>query len=95
MPVGHRLGGVLLQRTRTGKLQTIGEEDPREDANIPRETCARENETSEKDKESQAKNANNSNKTSNGNKHDNCKKQMKKPRPTPILVFGIFSPARS
>ena len=50
---------------------------------------------SEKDKESQARNVSNSNKTSNGNKQANCRKQMGKPRPAPILVFDVFSPARS
>ena len=50
---------------------------------------------SEKDKESQARNVSNSNKTSNGNKQANYRKQMGKPRPAPILVFDVFSPARS
>ena len=34
-------------------------------------------------------------KTPNGNKQANCGKQMGKPRPAPILVFDVFSPARS
>ena len=64
--------------------------------NLPRETCARENEASEREsKESQVRNVNNFNKTSNGNKQANCRKQMGKPRPAPILVFDVFSPARS
>ena len=97
MPVRHGLGGVLPQRTRIGKLQMTGAENTREGARdslarLVREKMRRVDET---DKESQARNANNSNKTSNENKHANCRKQMKKPRPAPILVFDVFSPARS
>ena len=61
-------------------------------ARLAREKMRR---ASEKDKESQARNVSNSNKTSNRNKQANCRKQMKKPRPAPILVFDVFSPARS
>ena len=35
MPVGHRLGGVLPQRTRKGKLQTIRAENTRGGAREP------------------------------------------------------------
>ena len=35
MPVGHGLGGVLPQRTRVGKLQTIGAENTHEGAHEP------------------------------------------------------------
>ena len=97
MPVGHGLGGVLPQRTWIGKLQTIGAENTREGARDSLARLVREKtrQASEKDKESQARNVSNFNKTSNGNKQAKCMKQMGKPRPAPILVFDVFSPARS
>ena len=97
MPVGHGLGGVLLQRTRTGKLQTIGAENTCEGAREPPSRDLREKtrQVSEKDKESQAWDGNSSSKTSNRNEQVNCRKKMKKPRPAPILVFDVFSPAQS
>ena len=97
MPVGHGLGGVLPQQTRTRKLQTIGAENTCEAARKPPSQDLREKmrQVSEKDKESQAWDSNNSSKTSNRNEQANCRKQMKKPRPAPILVFDVFSPARS
>ena len=97
MPVGHGLGGVLPQRTRIGKLQTIGAENTREGTREPPSQDLREKmrQVSEKDKESQAWDDNSSSKTSNRNGQANCRKQMKKPRPAPILVFDVFSPAQS
>ena len=97
MPVGHGLGGVLPQRTQIGKLQTIGVENTREGARDSLTRLVREKtrQASEKDKESQVRNVNSFNKTSNGNNQANCRKQMKKPRPAPILVFNVFSTARS
>ena len=97
MPVGHGLGGVLPERTRTGKLQTIGEGNTREGARdfLARLVREKTRQASGKDKESQARNVSNSNKTSNGNKQANCRKKMGKPHPAPILVFDVFSPARS
>ena len=97
MPVGHGLGGVLLQRTQTGKLQTIGAENTREGPREPPSRDLREKtrQVSEKDKESQAWDSNSSSKTSNRNEQANCRKQMKRPHPAPILVFDVFSPAQS
>ena len=97
MPVRHRLGGVLPQRTRIGKLQMTGAENTREGARDSLARLVREKtrQASEKDKESQVRNVNGFNKTSNGNNQANYRKQMKKPRPTHILVFDVFSPARS
>ena len=53
----------------------------------------------DKDRESWVGDGNNaksnSNKISNKDEQANCRKQMKKPRPAPNLVFDVFSPARS
>ena len=52
-----------------------------------------------KDRESRTGDGNNakinSNKISNKDEQANCRKQMKKPRPAPNLVFDVFSPAWS
>ena len=85
MDPGHetfeRLGQEHLRGCPPTSLATLAREKTRQ--------------VSEKDKESQARDGNNSNKASNGNEQANCRKQMKKPRPTPNLVFDVFSPAWS
>ena len=48
-----------------------------------------------KSKSHKSKDGDSFNKTSNENELANCRKQMKKPRPAPSLVFDVFSPARS
>ena len=53
----------------------------------------------DKDRESRVGDGNNaksnSNKISNKDEQANCRKQMKKPRSAPNLVFDVFSSARS
>ena len=49
----------------------------------------------EKSKSHKSKDSDSFNKTSNENELANCRKQMKKPRPAPSLVFDVFSPVRS
>ena len=49
----------------------------------------------EKSKSPKSKDGDGFNKTSNENELANCRKQMKKLRPAPSLVFDVFSPARS
>ena len=64
---------------------------------VPSRDLAQEKSGSEgeKPKTQKSKGSDGFNKTSNENELANCRKQMKKPRPAPSLVFDVFSPARS